>query len=363
MIYDFTFNNVNDAFETLVTDIAVNDKYNLEEVESRVGTVYRFDKPVCITYENPQQCVLLNPYRDANPFFHMYEALWMLAGRNDLAPLKYYVSTFDQFSDDGETLNGAYGYRWYQGSQIPGIIEHLKAFPNSRRAVLQMWNVEDDFWKIGFANDSTKYFNSTDFPASKDVCCNLCVCFAIKYGRLQMTVYNRSNDLIWGTLGANAVHFAFLQAFIANKLEIPTGRYHQITNDLHFYKERWEPSKWLTHYQNRTQFSSPKGYQNIFPISAQHFGPRLEDKLYEFTKHHSNKANAYQKNWYDPYLNDVASPLLHAFHMHKERAYGECEYWLNKVKSKDWQLAGKSWIEQRKILWNMRKEQDAKDNA
>src|SRR5690606_25634418 len=120
-----------------------------------------------------------------------------LAGRNDVAPLAYYNSRMTEFSDDGETFNGAYGYRWRHGKidgespvwserndlnvkgghgidQLQILIQHLKTNPNSRRAVLQMWNVEDDLLKV---------------DSSKDVCCNLSACFSIR---------NTSNGLVAG---------------------------------------------------------------------------------------------------------------------------------------------------------------------
>src|SRR5262249_11634251 len=148
------------------------------------GTVLVIDEPVTITYTHPRERVLFNTVRDANPFFHLYEALWMLAGRNDVAPLSYYNSRMKEFSDDGKTLNGAYGYRWRNArgreygsgltivmvddptlptgkrpvcadlsvgscDQLDTLVNHLRADPTSRRAVLQMWNVEDDLLKIG----------------------------------------------------------------------------------------------------------------------------------------------------------------------------------------------------------------------
>ena len=104
--------------------------------------------------------VLFNSARDCNPWFHLYESLWMLAGRNDVASIAYYAKNMANYSDDGKTLNGAYGFRWrhmvargqpWKGvDQLDILVNHLKADPTSRRAVLQMWNVEDDLLKIGF---------------------------------------------------------------------------------------------------------------------------------------------------------------------------------------------------------------------
>ena len=50
---------------------------------------------------------------------------------------------------------------------------------------------------------------------SKDLPCNTHVYFSIREGFLDMTVCNRSNDLIWGCCGANAVHMSFLQEYVA----------------------------------------------------------------------------------------------------------------------------------------------------
>ncbi|HAH51913.1 MAG TPA: hypothetical protein DCL80_11935, partial [Balneola sp.] len=120
------------------------------------------------------------------PFFHLFEALWMLAGRDDLAYVQQFNKRIEDFSDDGVTLNGAYGYRWreyWKKDQLDLLIEHLTNHPDSRRAVLQMWST-DDLQKI------------VKDPTCKDVPCNTQIYFKIKKNRLQMTVTCRSNDII-----------------------------------------------------------------------------------------------------------------------------------------------------------------------
>ena len=102
--------NVNDAL-LLGLDL-FQDPRNFREQESRNGTTYEALEPVTTVYEKPWERVLLLKIRDANPFFHFIEGLWMLAGRKDLAPLTRYVKSMEDFSDDGETLWGAYGWRW-----------------------------------------------------------------------------------------------------------------------------------------------------------------------------------------------------------------------------------------------------------
>lgn len=167
------------AFRELVQGIH-SGSIPTKRSDSRNGPVLQVEEPVLITYEKPKERVLFNQARDCNPFMHLYEALWMLAGRNDVAPLAYYAKQFREYSDDGETLNGAYGYRWRRArnveyypdnpkgvwfgepaavwpvDQLKILIDHLRDKPDSRRAVLQMWSVEDDLLKI---------------DSSKDVCC------------------------------------------------------------------------------------------------------------------------------------------------------------------------------------------------
>ena len=80
--------------------------------ESRNGIVYESTTPVTTVYNRPSERVLFWEERDANPFFHFMEGLWMLEGRNDLKFVYQYNKGMKNYSDDGETLHGAYGWRW-----------------------------------------------------------------------------------------------------------------------------------------------------------------------------------------------------------------------------------------------------------
>ena len=50
-----------------------------------------------------------------------------------------------------------------------------------------------------------------------------------------MTVTNRSNDMIWGAYGANAVHMSVLLEYMAGMLGYGVGAYYQFSNNLHAY--------------------------------------------------------------------------------------------------------------------------------
>ena len=220
--------NVNDALHLgaqMIRKVGV-------QRDSRNGPVLMAPGPVSTVYTSPTERVMLQPGRDANPFFHLVEALWMLAGRNDLAPLTRYVKNMKSFSDDGgRTQPGAYGFRWREQfdyrkqealDQVRWAIRRLKADPNDRRVVIQMWDPAADAW----AADN----------GGRDVPCNLVALPAVGVdGRLNLTVFNRSNDMVWGAYGANAVHFSVLQEYIAAQLGIAVGVYWQVANNFHAY--------------------------------------------------------------------------------------------------------------------------------
>jgi len=315
------------------------------------------EEPVIVTYANPTERVLFNAARDANPFFHLYESLWMLAGRNDVAPLAYYNSRMPEFSDDGKTFNGAYGERWRSGlsykpmmdrpiteryfdlepvDQLKLLISHLHRKPESRRAVLQMWTVEDDLLRI---------------DSSKDVCCNTACYFSLERTDtegarqfLNMTVCNRSNDLIWGMLGANAVHFSVLQEYIAAHLGVGVGVYNQFTNNLHYYTERWEPEKWLAYDSNLDERLEYLPACTIVPLVED--PDTFDGELLAFVERHQRDALAtlYQ----EPFLMTVAQPMCIAYHYYKRGDLDSALIVMGGVEADDWRVAGEQWLERRR---------------
>lgn len=387
--------NVNTAFRELVEtfhDARRNpgQTTSITKRQSRNGPVLMIDEPVTVTYSHPRERVLFNAARDANPFLHLYEALWMLAGRNDVAPLAYYAKNMANYSDDGKTLNGAYGYRWRRAGsytvrgqegtydnnidQLDILINHLKADPNSRRAVLQMWNVEDDLLKIGSNITSQPVIDLE--AVSKDVCCNLSVMFALRAepdgnstgtgpgSFLDMTVTNRSNDLIWGMLGADYVHFTFLQEYMAARLGVEVGKYHHFTNNLHVYTETnsgFKPEEWLAEVGPGPGFdySNPncstlskdeqvrcwgKDFGQIFPLVKDPavFERELPELMETFAGD-SDQAIRFE----EPFLENVAKPMFIAFRYHKRGETDVALQFASNCTADDWRLAAMGWLERR----------------
>ena len=111
---------------------------------TRAGAALVVPEPVTTIYERPRERVLFCPRRNANPFFHLVEALWMLAGRCDTRTLDRYVSDFGaRYAEDNGQIHGAYGYRWRHAlgfDQLEVVVRKLRENPQDRQAVIQMWN-------------------------------------------------------------------------------------------------------------------------------------------------------------------------------------------------------------------------------
>lgn len=228
--------NVNDAYRKgLMVAVTYGDL-----IPSRNGNVHRVPMPVCTRYSQPTQRVLFDGQRHANPFFHLFEGLWMLAGREDVSLPMQFIPSFEQFSDDGVKLHGAYGYRWrnhfgkyerhdsgigeyteWNGiDQLETAIRLLKNNPHDRRVVIGMWDPAADL-----------------DVASKDIPCNDLIKCGVVRGKLDIQVYCRSNDIVFGAYGANAVHMSMLHEYLAAMVGIPVGIYYQISGDFHAYAD------------------------------------------------------------------------------------------------------------------------------
>jgi thymidylate synthase len=387
---EITRNTADSAFRTMVHYFIKPNVNDLIRMPSRNGEVIMIPQPVNICYANPRHRVLFNRARDCNPFFHLYEALWMLAGRNNVAPLNHYSSNIKNYSDDGETFNGAYGYRWRHHfverkygeikpyrerrvDQLKILINHIKQDPYTRRAVLQMWNVQDDLLKIDGDNYSKDVCCNTNiyFQVEPDVCkvcdggdkpvfgnqtvgnklapsysndpCPSCEGTGLRPTFLNMTVCNRSNDMVWGTFGANLVHMSILQEYVAAHLGLHLGSYYQFTNNLHVYTERWNPEQLLN--DDTPDYYYQKTMPTLVPLVKD---PKQFDlEVVEFVEHHSK--DAFQVNKYqEPFLSRVAQPMCMAFHLHKKREYKAALDNCSKIVAEDWRIAATNWITKRR---------------
>jgi hypothetical protein len=306
---------------------------------TRAGEVIHADTPVTTVYRCPTERVLFWPERDANPFFHFMEGVWMLAGRNDLAYVHQYNKGMEKFSDDGETLHGAYGWRWrnfFCFDQLETISNILKNDPTDRRCVLQMWDASQDLQRNG-----------------KDVPCNTCIYFKIdKQQRLQMTVSNRSNDIIWGAYGANAVHMSMLQEYMAARIGVPVGIYYQVSDNYHAYVEIYDKLVNKLKERDVLDFYAHSLLMHHNPYAGNEVSPypmvnvsihKWEQELYSFLSGPCPEEETYT----DPFFSEVAVPMHVAWKLHKN---GDTEMAYRKIKeckATDWGRACAEWLNRR----------------
>lgn len=297
--------------------------------DSRNGPVLVAPQPVCTTYTKPLQRVLFSPVRNANPFFHFMEALWMLAGCNDVAWPSYFASGIKQYSDDAVTLHGAYGHRWlkhFETDQITYVIEELTKRPQSRRAVIGMWDPLADV--------------EAGLKVGLDVPCNTHAYFSIKQGKLDMLVSCRSNDIIWGAYGANAVHFSFLQEYIAHWLKVPVGFYRQLSYNFHAYLDNYPESELRRIAADSENHNDYGMFLKFLPLVDEGLSIEAFDAQ---LLHFLAKPDVEVLPW-TPFFAYVALPMYRAWTLHKEKKPGAIEV-ATLIKADDWRMACTKWLQ------------------
>lgn len=319
------------AEDALFTALILFRNEGVEET-SRNGRVIVLPYPVTTVYKYPRERVIFSEDRDCNPFLHFFESLWMLAGRRDVEFVSQFSKNISQFSDDGVVFNAAYGHRWrchFGYDQVEGVVDILRRDPASRRAVISMWDGHRDLMNQG----------------SKDLPCNTQVVFRVIGKTLDMTVFNRSNDAIWGAYGANVVHFSFLQEYVAASLNLDVGVYRQVSNNLHLYPDVPVAARMLAlagasgeqHYAYGKVRTAP--FLFYFP----------DEEKYNFQR----ELGGFVDSPYRPtagrsrFFRDVTTPLWNLWGARGEAA-GEVIQAANAMMNCDWKLAAIQWINRRR---------------
>lgn len=317
---------------------------------SRNGEVLRFPDPVTICITHPQERVNFCGVRDANPFFHFMEAMAMLAPMNSVAFLSHFAANIAGFSDNGLWFNAFYGSRAREREtsplmacqdQIKDVVVELGLRPDSRQAVVMLWDPQD-------LRKNTK-----------DKACNLLMIFSrMAGGKLRMTTANRSNDCVWGGVsGANIVHFSYFQEYVAAALNWETGDWWHTSNNLHAYTESLSAKKWqevskLADGPGDTP--NPYTYRDMMrpllfaPHERQLFDHELKCFLAScMGKIEAKKFETLQESEPAYYLNVVAKPLFNAWQCHKRKDSQSALHHASAIADDAWRLACTQWLERR----------------
>lgn len=311
-----------------------------ETETSQRGSVLVMDCPVTTIYGRPNYRVLFNERRDANPFFHLVESVWMLAGERDARFLDQYVKNFSsRFGEANGEIHGAYGYRWrnhFDVDQIPVVGEMLYTSPSTRRAVLTMWdpnfdlNVEKNdipcntqiFFRV--RDDLTRGTHDTD---------------GTKTPVLDMMVSNRSNDAIWGAYGANAVHMSILQEVMAGLAGVQLGTYNQVSFNFHAYSDILEKSIPLT--QTQYQGEPSPLIRGGSPAALRADAANLLAGAKQVISTHGMEPIGH--HW----LDGTVIPMMYVHRLWKDGQKVLARDALENIQSTDWREAARLWMNRR----------------
>lgn len=187
---------------------------------SKVGNTREINN-CCLVIEKPTLEMYNLPYRSISEKYLLEELKWYWSGDNSCKTIGQFAKLWLAITDDGETSNSAYGYilqKKYGFNQIEQIIELLKKDPTSRRAVL---NISDP---------------SINRITTKDMQCTVAIQFLVRNGKLEETVYMRSNDVCFG-LPYDFAYFVSVAMYIASKLNLELGTYTHHATSMHMYEK------------------------------------------------------------------------------------------------------------------------------
>lgn len=200
---------------------------------------------------DPRKRLLNSVARNVNYGFAVGEFLWYWRGAEDLESIAYYNRRMKDFSNDGKTINSAYGKRLKSPPKTrPGDDPHvdlsqwetckrtLAKDSESRRAVMLINHPEDEL--------------VADVNGSKDVPCTLSLQFFVRNDgdlddprdRLHLHVLMRSNDIVWGltydlfsfTLFQECMMLELRRDFPAKFGKLELGEYYHTAGSLHLYE-------------------------------------------------------------------------------------------------------------------------------
>jgi len=159
----------------------------------------------------------------------IYELLWFLKGESNTAYLKDNgVSIWDEWANDDGELGPVYGVQWRNwpkpdGSsvdQISELIDMIRNNPDSRRLMVNAWNVGE--------------IENMALPP-----CHCMFQFYVADGKLSCQLYQRSADIFIG-VPFNIASYALLTHMVAQQCDLKVGEFIWTGGDCHLYQNHLE---------------------------------------------------------------------------------------------------------------------------
>jgi len=161
-----------------------------------------------------------------------HELLWFLRGETNIEYLKQNgVSIWDEWADEQGNLGPVYGKQWRRWQAADGrvidqmslLVEQIKTNPDSRRLIVNAWNVGE--------------LNQMALPP-----CHLMVQFYVADGKLSCQLYQRSADSFLG-VPFNIASYSLLTHMIAQQCDLNVGEFIWTGGDCHIYLNHMEQVK------------------------------------------------------------------------------------------------------------------------
>jgi thymidylate synthase len=205
----------------------------------------------------------------------IYELLWFLKGETNIAYLKENgVSIWNEWADDNGELGPVYGKQWrsWEGKdgkvidQVTELIAQIKKNPDSRRLIINAWNV-------------------ADLPEMALMPCHTMFQFYVADGKLSCQLYQRSADVFLG-VPFNIASYALLTMMVAQVCDLQPGDFVHTFGDVHIYNNHMEQ---VNLQLSRTPYPLPQ--MKINPAVKDIFGFHFEDfTLENYQSHPGIKA-------------------------------------------------------------------------
>lgn len=159
----------------------------------------------------------------------IHELLWFLQGTGNVRYLQDNgVRIWNEWADENGDLGPVYGVQWrsWQGAdgkthdQIKNVIEQIKTNPNSRRLIVNAWNVGE--------------LENMALPP-----CHMFFQFYVADGKLSCQLYQRSADIFLG-VPFNIASYALLTMMVAQVCGLEAGEFVHTIGDAHIYSNHME---------------------------------------------------------------------------------------------------------------------------
>ena len=162
----------------------------------------------------------------------IHELLWFLTGDTNIKYLKENgVSIWDDWADENGDLGPVYGHQWrsWMGAdgktydQINDVLHQIRTNPDSRRMIVNAWNV-------------------ADLPKMALSPCHALFQFYVADGKLSCQLYQRSADVFLG-VPFNIASYALLTMMMAQVTGLQPGEFIHTFGDVHLYSNHIEQAK------------------------------------------------------------------------------------------------------------------------